>query len=76
MVAENSVDAYPFFFFCFLRPDLLPGGYRNWSFLVVLYHLIVGRPKLEVVTKRQKYRGSFSAMLHMEVCPYSYFHRC
>ena len=78
VVPEISVDTYPFFGFLRpdLRPDLSPWGYRNSCFLVALYHLIVGRLKLEVVTKSQKYRGSFSAMLHMEVCPYSYFQWC
>ena len=34
MVAVISVDAYPFF--CFLRPDLSPGGYGIKCFLVAL----------------------------------------
>ena len=50
MVAVISVDAYPFF--GFIRPDLSPRGYRNKCFLVALRRLIVGRPNLEVATKR------------------------
>ena len=50
VVAMSSVDAY--LFFGFLRPDLLPWGYRNRCFLVALCRLIVRRPNLEVVTKR------------------------
>ena len=52
MVAKISVDACPFFFFfCFLRPDLPPWGYRNKCFLVALCHLIVRRPNLQVGNK-------------------------
>ena len=79
VVPVISVDAYPFL--GFLRPDLPPWGYRNKCFLVALCHLILRRPNLEVATKRillhqQKYQSSFSAMLHMEVSPYSYFWLC
>ena len=50
MVAVISFDAYPFF--GFIRPELSPRGYRNKCFLVALCRLIVGRPNLEVATKR------------------------
>ena len=50
VVAVISVDAYPFF--GVPRPDMSPGGYRNRCFLLPMCHLTVGRPNLEVVTKR------------------------
>ena len=37
-------------FFCFFRPDLSPGGYRNRYFLVEFCHLIVRRLNLEEAT--------------------------
>ena len=50
VLAVISVGACPFF--CFLRPDSSPSGYRNRYFLVPLHHLIVKRLNLEVATKR------------------------
>ena len=50
-----------------------------YPFLVALCCLIVRRPNLEVATKRLlqvKIWGSFSAMSHVEVCPYSCFWWC
>ena len=39
-------------FFGFLRPYMSPWGHDSSCFLVVLYRLMVGRPNLEVATKR------------------------
>ena len=49
--------------------------------MVALCCLIVRTPNLEVATKsllhqQVKILGSFSAMSHMKVCPYSYFLWC
>ena len=78
-VAVISVDGYPFF--RFFRSDQSPWGYGNSCFLVALRRLLVRRPNLEVATKgllfsRQKYRGSFRAMSHMEVCRCNCFRCC
>ena len=49
VVAVISSDACPFF--GFFRSDLLHWGYRNRSFLVALWYLIIRRMNLEVATK-------------------------
>ena len=41
-------------FFSFLRPDLLPWGYRNRCFVVPLCHQIVRSLNLEIAIKRRE----------------------
>ena len=66
VLAVISVDAYRFLAFSDLTCHLEDTG-KGRCVLVVLWRLIIKRPKLEVATKRLlhqqvKYRGSFSAM--------------
>ena len=50
MVAVINVDAYPFLVFSYLT--CLTLRIRKRCFLIVLGHLIVRRPNLEVLTKK------------------------
>ena len=69
---------------CHLEYTRVGVSWLYWCFLVFSIFvccLIVRRTTLEVVIKRLLYQlikkqGSFSVMLRVEMCPYSYFRRC
>ena len=76
LVVVINVDTYPFSYLtCYLEDT------KNKCFLVALQCLIVGRPNVELVTKRLIHElviiaSIFRAMLHLKVCPYTYFRWC